>query len=132
MEIRITANNHPQAVINRGALRIFSGVDTVNVGVGTNTFTYTVTAEDGTTKDYILIISRQAEEPIANAGSDQNVYSGESVTLDGSASSGNEDGDIEHYGWIQIRGTTVTLSDADTAIATFIAPDVVDNIVTDI
>ncbi len=126
VEIRIAAN-HPRAVITRDGNIISSGVDTVNVGVGTTTVTYIVTAEDGiATKEYTFIISRPAEEPIANAGFNQNVYSGESVTLNSSASSGNEDGDIEHYGWIQTHGATVTLSGADTAIATFIAPDVVD------
>ncbi len=128
VEIRIAAN-HPRAVITRGDNVISSGVDTVNVGVGATTFTYTVTAEDGiATKEYTFIISRPAEEPIANAGFNQNVYSGESVTLNSSASSGNEDGDIEHYGWMQIQGTTVILSGSETAIATFIAPDVVDTI----
>jgi hypothetical protein len=64
--------------------------------------------------------------PVADAGSPQaDVESGSAVTLDGSNSTSGDDGEtITAYLWEQTDGTTVQLSDADTATATFTAPDV--------
>ena len=47
--------------------------------------------------------------PIADAGSDQTVNEGDTVTLNGSNSS-DPDGAIAAYSWIQTAGTSVTLS----------------------
>jgi len=58
--------------------------------------------------------------PVANAGADQAVEPGTTVTLDGSASS--DDVSIVEYEWIQLSGITVTLSDEESAITTFTAP----------
>ena len=55
----------------------------------------------------------------ANAGDDQFVSPGNIVTLDGSASQG----DIIAYLWQQTAGPSVSLSGAETSIATFTAPD---------
>ena len=60
----------------------------------------------------------QTFQPVANAGADQTVSSGSVVTLDGSAS----DGEIDSYSWAQTGGAAVSLSGANSAIATFIAP----------
>jgi len=59
--------------------------------------------------------------PVARAGNDQIVKANDEVTLDGSASS-DPDGSVESYLWTQLTGTTVTLSNANTAVATFTAP----------
>jgi len=61
--------------------------------------------------------------PVANAGANQSVASGATVTLDGTASS-DADGTIATYLWEQTSGTTVTLTDAGTATASFVVPDV--------
>ena len=58
--------------------------------------------------------------PEADAGVAQTVDEGDTVTLDGSASSGTS----ISYSWTQISGpTTVDLVDADTVSPSFVAPD---------
>ena len=51
----------------------------------------------------------------------QTVHTNENVILDGS-SSYDEDKDTLSYEWKQVSGTTVTLDDADSAVASFTAP----------
>ena len=58
--------------------------------------------------------------PIADAGSDQTVNDGDTVTLNASGSS--DPLGIKSYKWAQTEGTTVTLSDASSAKPTFTAP----------
>jgi cyclophilin family peptidyl-prolyl cis-trans isomerase len=60
--------------------------------------------------------------PRARAGADQTTLPDETVTLDGTSSSG----DTLTYRWEQVSGPTVTLTDGSTAIATFIAPQYTD------
>ena len=91
---------------------------------GVLTFTLVVTdslgLRDPTPDEVVIAVTNQA--PIANAGSDQSVDTGSLVTLDGSASS-DPDGDSPlTYGWTQIGGEPVALSDPTAAQPTFIAP----------
>ena len=51
--------------------------------------------------------------PIANAGSDQIVNTGDKVTLNGSRSK-DPDGKITSYSWTQISGPAVTLNGSNT------------------
>ena len=60
--------------------------------------------------------------PNSVAGGSQTVRPGATVTLNGSQSN-DPDGDTLSYAWTQVLGPTVTLSGADTATATFTAPD---------
>ncbi len=60
--------------------------------------------------------------PTANAGLDQTVSPGATVTLDGSRSSDPDSGDTLGYTWTQDSGTTVTLSNPANASPTFTAP----------
>ena len=57
------------------------------------------------------------------SGPDMQADEGESVILDASRSHDPDDG-IDSYQWSQISGTPVTLFDANTAKATFTAPDI--------
>jgi hypothetical protein len=61
--------------------------------------------------------------PVANAGPDQTVNAGSTVTLNGS---GSTDGDLPNdtltYSWSQTGGTPVTLSDPTAVSPTFTAP----------
>jgi hypothetical protein len=71
----------------------------------------------------LTVIEPPNQEPTANAGSDQTVNEGDTVSLDGSGSS-DPDGTVESYSWTQTAGTQVTLDDASSATPSFTAPDV--------
>ena len=92
----------------------------------TLTFQLTVTDEDGATgsDEATVTVSPPATNrpPVANAGLDQSVAAGAAVTLSGSGS--DPDGEVAGYAWTQIGGTTVSLSGASSATATFTAPAV--------
>lgn len=60
--------------------------------------------------------------PTADAGVNQAVASGASVTLDGSNSKDPDPGDSMSYRWSQISGTTVSLGDATSVKPSFVAP----------
>ncbi len=60
------------------------------------------------------------EPPTANAGPDQTVTEGDTVSLDGSGT--DSDGTITSYAWTQIIGPTVTLSSPNNASTSFTAP----------
>jgi hypothetical protein len=90
-------------------------------------FNLTVTDNGGaTSSDVVAVTIKDANQaPIANAGPDQSVNESTTVTLDGSASN-DPDGDLPlSYLWTQTAGVhNVTLIGANTANATFTAPNV--------
>ena len=62
------------------------------------------------------------QSPTANAGTNQTVDENTVVTLLGSGT--DTDGSIASYHWSQTGGTTITLSEGNTASATFTAPNI--------
>lgn len=66
-------------------------------------------------------VSAASTPPTANAGPDQRANSGASITLNGSGSS--DDGGITGYNWTQTAGPLVSLTNATSAIANFVAPN---------
>jgi hypothetical protein len=101
---------------------------TGDVTVGTKTFTgvaappetiAVTSAAGGASSSRVRDIgSASVADPItADAGPDQPVQQGQQVTLDGSASI-----NADSFAWTQTSGPSVTLTDADKAVATFTAP----------
>lgn len=79
---------------------------------------------DDITKDFTAVfVQKTPTPPAANAGPDQTVESGTTVTLDGSGSS-DSDGTIVSYSWEQLSGPGVALSDNNAQKPTFTAPNV--------
>ena len=73
--------------------------------------------------DCLVNISWVNESPSADAGPDQEVNEGDTVTLDAVASTDPDDG-IASYLWKQTTGFAVSLSDNTAVQPTFRAPDV--------
>ncbi|MEW6490816.1 MAG: PKD domain-containing protein, partial [Thermodesulfobacteriota bacterium] len=88
-------------------------------------FRLTVTDNLGATaNDTVTIAVRNVNQaPVAQAGPDQTVEQGTTVTLDG-ANSTDPDGDALAWSWIQTAGPAVALSGASAAQAAFTAPPV--------
>ncbi|MDQ3881976.1 MAG: PKD domain-containing protein [Thermoproteota archaeon] len=104
-------------------------IDTNNLSIQEHTFTVKGTksnaASDSATSSStkLTIVNPPNQEPTANAGQDQTVNEGDTVSLDGSGSS-DSDGTIDSYSWTQTAGTSATLAGADSATPSFTAPDV--------
>ena len=92
----------------------------------TLTFQLTVTDNLGATAtDTVNIVVNDVLT--ARAGSDQTARPGDTVTLDGSAST-DPGGPIASYYWQQTSGTTVTLSNTNVVSPTFTAPNASDTL----
>jgi hypothetical protein len=75
---------------------------------------------DPTPDEVVITVANRA--PMADAGADQTVDTDATVTLDGGGSS-DPDGDLPlAYGWTQVGGPAITLSDATAVNPTFSAP----------
>jgi PKD repeat protein len=72
---------------------------------------------------HIPTIMSDNQPPIANAGPDQTVDEGRSVTLSGANSTDPDDG-LAAYHWTQTGGSPVVLSDPNGSRPTFTAPNV--------
>lgn len=91
---------------------------------------FTLTVSDGqkSSTDEIdvniqAVIAPPPTPPVANAGADREGISGDTITLDGSASTGNDASPLA-YLWEQISGPAATISDPTVASISFTAPSV--------
>ena len=87
--------------------------------------TFTLTVNDGTVADSLVVTVTDVpivnSPPVADAGLDQTVQEGATVTLNGTAT---DDGDSLTYGWTHDSDLAITLSDPAALTATFTAPAV--------
>ena len=88
-------------------------------------FTLTVTDGTATASDKVLVTITDAANspPTVNAGDDQTVAEGQTVTLDGTASDGDPE-DTLTYRWTHDSSLSITLSDAAGLSTTFTAPQI--------
>ena len=76
-------------------------------------------------RDYCLVnVVGNNTPPTADAGTDQTVEAGMTVTLDGSGSFDQEDGASISFAWSQKKGFPVTLDSPKAKHTTFVAPEV--------
>lgn len=91
----------------------------------TETLSFTLTATDNegasSTDSIDIIVNPLNVAPVAEAGSAQTVTALANVTLSGSGT--DSDGEIAQYQWTQTAGTSVTISNSDSATASFVAPN---------
>ena len=88
-------------------------------------FELRVTDDDGAEATDLVSVSVSLpanNSPTADAGVNQTVAISTQVILNGTAT--DSDGSIASYSWAQTSGETVSLTDADTATATFTTPDI--------
>ncbi|WP_275899129.1 myxosortase-dependent M36 family metallopeptidase [Pyxidicoccus caerfyrddinensis] len=116
-----------------GAPVVLSGANTASISFATgdvssdSILTFTVTTSDGTataSQSVVVNVRDVNRAPTVNAGVDVSVDERGTATLSGSAS--DADGDALSYLWVQVSGTPVALSNANTAVASFTAPETVD------
>jgi hypothetical protein len=119
----------PKVTLNGVDRNIASFTAPSNISVDTNLmFRLTVTdSKNATSTDNVEVtvkyIPPPNQPPKADAGTDQTVNSGDTVTLDGNAST-DPDGSITSYSWVQTGGSPVTLNAAETSTPSFTAPSV--------
>ncbi|MDO8445550.1 MAG: PKD domain-containing protein [Deltaproteobacteria bacterium] len=104
---------------------------TAPAAADTLSFQLTVTDNNGkTATDYVNISVMTGDSnyrPTANAGADQSVNGGTTVSFDGSGSS-DRDGSIASYAWTQTGGTNVSLTNSNTTTPSFTAPNNTDTL----
>ena len=98
-----------------------------DVGPNGESLTFQLTVIDNgglqSTDTCIVNVTWLNAPPTTDAGSDQEVDEGETVTLDGSNSTDPDNG-IASYLWTQTTGSSVTLSDPTATKPTFVTPPV--------
>ena len=89
---------------------------------------FTLNVTDGTehTADTVTITVNDVPNraPTANAGANQTVTEGATVSLSGTLSSDPEDGNSLSYSWTHTSGPAITLTNGNTATPSFEAPNV--------
>ncbi len=108
-----------------GATAVLAGAKTASPSFTPTTsgvIGFTVIVSDGqvTSRDSVQVtVNNVNNVPVAEAGSDQTVQIGTTVTLNGSSST-DADGDSLSYTWSQTSGTNVSLSSPSSAATTFV------------
>jgi PKD repeat protein len=105
---------------NAGAANTAVVVPIENIQVDNGVLTLMFHAQiDNVAISAIEVLEQPLEGPIVNAGPDQTVDAGDTVTLNGDVTM--PDGDPLNFTWTQRGGPTVTLNNADTLTPSFVA-----------
>ena len=115
-----TAGTPIVALANAGSVRASFTAPSVGGSGTTLTFNLTVTDNKGATRSDTCVVNVNGP-PVADAGTDQQVQSGASVTLDGSGSTDGGDGALA-YAWVQTSGPAVALSNPSSVRPSFRVP----------
>jgi hypothetical protein len=92
-------------------------------GNGKTVLTVTNRGKQAQLDVYVNVNDEPNEPPVADAGTDKTVKAGSKVKLIGLASRDPE-GEALYYNWSQVRGSNVSLLDANNSEASFLAPHV--------
>ena len=119
----IAAGSNTAFAWNFGDGGVASGATANHLFAAAGTYTVTVQATNsqGSVSRSILV-SVTNQNPLANAGADQSVVVGATVTVDATGSSDPDGHNPLGFTWRQVSGPTVALSNANTARAAFVAP----------
>jgi len=115
------ANGNPMEEVDAS---FYEGLDGLSISRdGLDNFGWSVSnITPGAINESQILDANANIPPVANAGDNQTVGSGDEVTLDASGSY-DSNGDIVFYEWTQLSGTPVSLSDSESPITTFTAPE---------
>ncbi len=119
-----TANNTSITIIDADKAEASFTAPQVTANA-TLVITLKVTDDDGATgsANHTMTLYDTNRLPAADAGPNQHVQEGDTVTLDGTRSADPDDGDTLTYSWSQTSGSpAVTLTNANTTSPTFTAP----------
>lgn len=108
---------------NPRVLKILSGGLLQIVGNGKTAITVSNRGKQATLDVEVSVNDEPNEPPIADAGTNKSVKAGSRVRLSGLGSRDPE-GEALYYSWSQVRGSKVSLLDANNSEASFLAPSV--------
>ncbi|UVT14768.1 MAG: hypothetical protein H8K04_13070 [Nitrospira sp.] len=108
-----SSNEDVIKIVNDGLLQI--------VGNGKTTITVTNRGKQGSLDVDVNVNDEPNDPPIADAGTNKSVKAGSRVKLSG-LKSRDPEGEALYYSWSQVRGSKVSLLDANNSEASFLAP----------
>ncbi len=106
---------------NQSVLKVLSGGLLQIIGNGRATITVHNRGKQGSLDVEVNVNDEPNEPPIADAGVTKSVKAGSRVKLSGLGSRDPE-GEALYYSWSQVRGSKVSLLDANNSEASFLAP----------
>jgi hypothetical protein len=108
---------------NQKIIKVLPGGLLQIVGNGKTTITVTNRVKQASLDVDVKVNDEPNEPPIADAGMNKSVKAGSRVKLSG-LKSRDPEGEALYYSWSQVRGSKISLLDANNSAASFLAPTV--------